>query len=146
VVISHGVVLTTAMAALICLPFVIAVVMRSPDISVRRAWVRRSRTDRPALRAVDRGTINTVPDSSLPPLEQVAAELHRLARERNSGTTYGSESWLTARATAYDEWLQMACRHLDVSHHLPELVGMDRDLERLRIEAELSAAGLHLPR
>jgi hypothetical protein len=134
------------MAALVCLPFVIAVVMRSPGMTVRRAWVRRSRADRPALHAVDRGVINTAPGSTLPPLEQATAELHRLARERNTGTTYGSERWLTARAIAYDEWLQVACRHLDVSHHLPTLDGMDRELERLRIETELIAAGLHLPR
>ncbi|HET6532011.1 MAG TPA: hypothetical protein VFH03_15580 [Actinoplanes sp.] len=143
---SHGVVLTTAVAALACLPFVVAVVMRSPDIRVRRAWVRRSRAHRPLLRAVDRGDIDTAPLAVLPPLEQVAAELHRLARERNTGTTYGSKRWLTARATAYDEWLQVACRHLDVRHHLPTLDGLDRDLERLRIEAELNAAGLRLPR
>ena len=144
--ISYGVVLTTAMAALACLPCVVAVMMRSPELTVRRAWVRRSRADRPALRAVDRGVSTTAPGFALPPLEQAAAELHRLARERNTGATYGSERWLTARANAYDEWLQVACRHLDVSHHLPTLDGMDRDLERLRIEAELIAAGLQLPR
>ena len=45
-----------------------------------------------------------------------------------------------------EDRLQVACRHLDVSHHLSTLDGMDRELERLRIEAELIAAGLHLPR
>ena len=59
--------------------------------------------------------------------------------------TYGSEKWLTALANAYDEWLQVACQYLAVTHHLARLDGLDRDIERLRVEGELVAAGLELP-
>jgi len=83
--------------------------------------------------------------AALPSLEQAAAELHRLHRQRSLEGTYGSEKWLTALANAYDAWLQVACQYLAVTHHLAMLDGLDRDIERLRVEAELVAAGLELP-
>ncbi|HEU4349581.1 MAG TPA: hypothetical protein VFR35_17530 [Actinoplanes sp.] len=145
-VVSHGVVLATALAALISAPYVIAVMMRSHDPTIREAWIRRARQDRPALHSLDRAALGTVPaDAPLPSFEQVAAELNRLHRQRGNGTSRGSEKWLTAMGDAYDEWLRVACRHLAVSDHLSGLDGPDRDLERVRIEAELSAAGLELP-
>ena len=152
--------------------------MRSPDVAIRRAWIRRVRADRPALRRLDvglyrdgrrnvrprhdgprgdgrhgdgargdglRGDGPTGDSASLPTLEQAAAELHRLHRQRSLEAAYGSEKWLAAIANAYDAWLQVACQYLAVTHHLARLDGLDRDIERLRVEAELVAAGLELP-
>jgi hypothetical protein len=145
VVLSHGVVFTTAATALVCLPLVV-MVMRAPDLAVRRAWGRRARADRPALRRLDRGHLTPRAVRPSPSLEQAAAELQRLARRRTLDATYGSAKWLDARVTAYDRWLAVACDHLGVPHHLFELDGMDLDLERLRVEEALAAAGLDLPR
>ena len=143
--VSHGVILTTALAALISVPCVIAAMTRSLD-PIREAWIRRVREDRPALHRLERDAPGAVPAAHpLPPFEQVAAELYRLHRQRADGTSRGSAKWRSAMGDAYDRWLQVACQHLAVTHHLPALDGMDRDLERLRVEAELSAAGLKLP-
>ena len=43
---------------------------------------------------------------------------------------------------AYDEWLRLACRSLGVTEHLQPLSGMDRDIERVRVEGELEANGM----
>jgi hypothetical protein len=45
---------------------------------------------------------------------------------------------------AYDERLQMASRCLGVAEHLDGLEGVDRDIERVRVETELESAGLSL--
>jgi hypothetical protein len=143
VVFSHGVVLTTVLAALLS---VLAAVMRTDARVIRRRWRRRARADRPALRSLDGGIHRGVPaERRLPSLEQAAAELHRLHRQRTNGSTGGSEKWLTAVVHAYDEWLQVACHRLAITHHLAKLDGMDRDIERVRLEGELSAAGIKLP-
>jgi hypothetical protein len=39
----------------------------------------------------------------------------------------------------------VACHRLSITHHLAKLDGMDRDIERVRLEGELSAAGIKLP-
>jgi len=145
VVLPHGLVFTTAATALVCLPLIV-VVLRAPDLAVRRAWGRRARADRPALRRLDRKPFATRPVHASPSLEQAAAALHRLARGRTLDATRGSARWLDARAPAYDQWLAVACDHLGVPHHLWALDGMDLDLERLRVEEALAAAGLRLPR
>jgi hypothetical protein len=140
------VVLTTALAALLCLPCVVVVMMRSPELANRRAWLRRARADRPLLRRMDGGIRHAVAGHRpSPELDQVAAELRRLYRQRTSGPTRESEKWLAAVAAAYDAWLQEACRCLAITHHLAKLDGIDRDLERIRVEAALTAAGLRLP-
>jgi hypothetical protein len=76
------------------------------------------------------------------PIEQLAADLRRLDRQRHSGPTTTSERWAEAVLLAYDERLKLACRYLAVDHHLSAVDGLDRDLERVRVEDELQAAGL----
>jgi len=143
VVSSHGVVLTTALAAVVC---ALAAVVRCDALAIRRAWGRRARAVRPVLDRLDgglrsdRGLCGPTP----PPIERVTAELQRLHRQRTAVPAYGSEKWLIAVVQAYDEWLQVACGHMSITHHLPALDGIDRDIERLRVEGELIAAGLKL--
>jgi predicted nucleic acid-binding protein len=117
---------------------------------VRRAWFRRNHADRRAWRRLDR-TINQPPaidrlrvERRLPPVEQIAAELRRLNQQRHHGLSRESEKWSAAVATAYDAWLLAACRRLNITEHLTTLAGMDRDLERLRVEGQLETAGLVL--
>jgi hypothetical protein len=158
VTISHVVVLTGALLTLLSLPCALAVIVTSDEAAIRRAWVRRSRSDRGALRILDRklgqgscveqlgATVeqNGASEQWQPPIEQIAAELRRLDRQRRAGPTTESEAWSAAVARAYDEWLGAACRRLDVAEHLSTLEGVDRDIERVRIEGELQTAGLVL--
>lgn len=78
-----------------------------------------------------------------PPVEQLAADLRRLAaavRDLPRGTSRARQVGLLM---AYDDVLTAACRALDVRHSLATLSsGLDRDLERLRVEGALEAAGL----
>jgi len=120
------------------------------DWQARRAWSRRNRADWRALRRLDR-TINQPPaidrlgvQRRLPPVEQIAAELRRLNHQRNHGLSTESEKWSAAVATAYDAWLLAACRRLNITEHLTVLAGIDRDIERLRLEGQLETAGLVL--
>jgi hypothetical protein len=80
------------------------------------------------------------------PIEQLAADLrrvHRLLVQCPDGTPMVRR---VATREAYDELLRQACAAVDVSHELdavPE--GMERDMERLRIEEALRTAGLTIP-
>jgi hypothetical protein len=116
---------------------------------MQRAW-RDNQADRRALRRLDR-TINQPAavdrlrvERRLPPVEQIAAELRRLDRQRRRGLSNESEKWSTAVATAYDAWLLAACRRLNITEHLSTLAGIDRDIERVRVEGQLQTAGLIL--
>jgi hypothetical protein len=150
VAISHVVVLTGALLTLLSVPCALAVIANSGAATMKRAWVRKSRSDRRALRILDRKlSSDGVPDRSAceerqPAIEQIAAELRRLDRQRRCGPTAESEAWSAVVACAYDEWLRAACRRLNVAEHLSTLEGIDRDIERIRIEGELQTAGLVL--
>lgn len=152
----HTVVLTAALAALVCLPCAVFAMWRSEGPATRRALARRARADRVVLRRLDVGLGAVVdfaePDAcccgsttladDLPAIEQVLSELRRLDQQRLGGLAQESEMWARAVLRAYDRWLQVACHYLAVSHHLSCLTDIDRDIERLRVEAELIAAGL----
>lgn len=81
-----------------------------------------------------------------PSIEQVSADLrrvHRLLTGFEPGTS--AIRRLGARA-AYDALLVQACAAVEVEHRLAELPeGMDRELERLRVEESLRDAGLVIP-
>ena len=145
--IPHVLVLAAAMVALLCLPCAVAVLICADDLAVRRAWTRRGRADRIALRHLDRelcGAGSVPAQAGAVPIEQVAADLRRLGLQRHSGPTTASERWAEAVLLAYDERLKLACRYLAVDHHLATVDGLDRDLERVRVEGELQAAGLEM--
>ena len=146
-VIPHIVVVVAASLAVLGLPCAVVVAVRAEAHGLRRAWLRRGRLDRPALRRLDRSLRDAeVPTpAGTPSLEQVQAELWRLDAQRRGGPTGGSVLWTAAVDRAYDEWLRLACRHLRVTAHLPPAGDdLDRDLERLRVEAELAEAGLRI--
>jgi hypothetical protein len=78
-----------------------------------------------------------------PPFERIAADLRRLGSDR-LGIGQRNELWHTAVERAYDVKLREACHALSIPEHLDGLHGLDREIERLRIEGELIAAGVRL--
>lgn len=85
-----------------------------------------------------------VPDG--PPIERLTEDLRRIHRalgEIKPGTPV-----VRRRATrqAYDAVLVQTCAAVGVAHQLDQLAeGMDRDLERLRVEERLRSSGLAVP-
>lgn len=161
----HTVVLMAALTALFGLTCALFKMIRSAEgQALRRAWAQRARWDRARLNRLERGFMALAeaecagldaaggpscrcgPVSSfnpLPAFDQMLGELRRLDRQRLGGVTQQSEQWAQAVVGAYDRWLQVACTYLSVSHHLSCLTdSLDREIERVRVEAELVAAGL----
>lgn len=98
---------------------------------LRRAERRRRKADLKALR-----------EQHGVPIEQLAADLRRLrAAVRNDQNR--SAAHQIGNRLAYDRVLMQVCAMLDVEHELArDLVGLDQDIERVRVEAELERAGI----
>ena len=78
------------------------------------------------------------------PLEQVAANLRRL-RGVLTVDAHRSAAHQMGNRMAYDQVLMQACEMLQIEHDLAgQSAGMERDIERLRVEAELERAGVVL--
>jgi hypothetical protein len=77
------------------------------------------------------------------PLERTASDLRRLSAElRQAGRGMSAVRWRGLQM-AYDDTLVTACRSLEVVTALRDLPdGMDREIERIRVEAALEQAGL----
>jgi hypothetical protein len=111
-------------------------------VGVRESWYRRRRLVRLAWAL--RHTGDTVAaEPAGPPIEQVAADLRRLGRQR-LGIATRSPVWFAAVQRAYDDRLSVACRELGIEQHLADVSGVDLDIERVRVEGELQAAGMTL--
>ncbi|GAA0948013.1 hypothetical protein [Virgisporangium aurantiacum] len=105
-----------------------------------------NRRDRRRLARLDKcfgadPTPQLTPDTL--PIEKVAADLRRLRRQR-AGIAQRSPVWRAAIEDAYDDRLRLACERLGIDEHLTELSGFDREIERVRLEGELEAAGITL--
>jgi hypothetical protein len=150
--------IVAGVAALISLPCLILLAITVGDTlhrgrrAVRRTWRRRfpgggfSWRQRKRLARLDRGLkVSPPPEPAGPPIEQIAADLRRLGRQR-VGIATRSPIWFSAVQRAYDERLRMACRELCIEEHLDRLEGMDLEIERVRAEGELESAGLTLYR
>ena len=143
---THIVVLSAALLTLLCLPCVVAAAVCADELVLRRFRPSRRR-DLRALRRLDRALRSEEPvlvSMEMPSIEQIAYDLRRLDQQRRGGPTQHSEKWRDAVLAAYDLRLCLACQCLGLPEHLQPLEGMDRDLERLRVESELQAAGLAL--
>lgn len=117
--------------------------------SAQADWARRPGPPGRDLRRLDRDLANldlTARMDALPavPIEQLAYDLRRLGRQRRSGPLRSSEACMAALLQAYDARLRLACRCLGVTEHLQPLEGVDREIERFRVESQLEAAGLAL--
>lgn len=81
------------------------------------------------------------------PIERLSADLRRLRGRICSSDPHGSASHDVALLRAYDQALVDTCELLDVEHELDHQTGgIERDLERLRVEAELEGRGIVLSR
>lgn len=146
--ITHIAVLAAALLALLCLPCAVAVVVCADEVFARRWWHRHGRQDTHALLCLDREFTTGELELCLPEpeltMEDLVADLRRLNRQRRSSPTTESVAWLDAVHRAYDQRLALASRSLGLTEHLAHLDGMDREIERVRVEGLLHAAGLRL--
>ena len=107
-----------------------------------RAFTGQLRTDRSAARRRPAARTSPPPPAPHRPVELVAADLRRLARELAvvpSGTPVARRRGLLA---AYDDVLIEAADILEVPHELTTVPPAAREVERLRLLASLEAAGL----
>ncbi|GAB3154949.1 hypothetical protein GCM10027290_50300 [Micromonospora sonneratiae] len=158
----HALVLVLALLAVVCLPAAVAAVICADElvdrITVRFAERRQRFRDRRTIRRLDRAIEAdsltrdvdlTGLDDSRPPIERIAADLRRLGGQRLGSrrpeAARRSAYWHEGVLRAYDERLRLASRCLGVVEHLGELDGFDLEIERIRVEGELQAAGLALP-
>ena len=78
------------------------------------------------------------------PIEQLSADLRRL-RMAVATDQQRSATHQLANRVAYDQLLMQACEMLAVPHDLDKTTaGHERDIERIRVEAELERAGIVL--
>ena len=78
------------------------------------------------------------------PIEQLAADLRRL-RAILGTDAHRSAAHQMGNRLAYDRLLMEVCQMLEIEHDLEsESIGFERDIERIRVEAELERAGLIL--
>jgi hypothetical protein len=81
-----------------------------------------------------------------PPIERLAADLRRVHRQLAGYPSGTSAARRIGTRQAYDELLGQACRQIEVPNRLDGLPeGIDRDIERLRIEQSLRDRGLAVP-
>jgi hypothetical protein len=123
-----------------------------PPVPRRRGRFRRRQppplepgptADAPRLRRGVRMRRAAGPVTRRRPVQEVAADLRRLAREL-AGVPAGAPylRW-QALQTAYDRVLIEAAELLEVPHGLDDLpIGTARDIERLRVVCTLEASGL----
>jgi hypothetical protein len=77
------------------------------------------------------------------PIERLAADLRRVDRALRSLPPGSTMVRRRATEQAYDDLLREACRSLDVADRLDAVpAGLDRELERARVQRALQRAGL----
>lgn len=147
-----------AILAVCCLPAVFALIFCADEILDRVVcrWAewRESRRERRTIARLDRAIeadaltrdidLTELDRDDRRPLQQLATELRRLGGHRLA-VSHRSVVWHGAVIDAYDDRLRAACRALGIAEHLAELDGVDREIERVRVEGLLHAAGLTLP-
>jgi hypothetical protein len=145
VAIAHFMVLFSALVTLLGVPCAVTAARRADEMDRRRSWSRHCQAETSALRELDHALCNADPlpgRHEAPSIEQIIHDLRRLDRQRRTGPTRESQLWMADVQRAYDERLCLACECLGLTVHLQPLEGMDRELERVRVEDELQAAGV----
>lgn len=146
--IAHIVVFSSALVTLLGVPCAVTAVRRADDLARRRLWAKHREEDTRALHELDmalhgvdiREVLAALKAASL---DQIEHDLCRLNQARRTKAA-DSRAYRDAVERAYDLRLGMACECLGLDEHLEPLRGMDRELERLRVESRLQAAGLTL--
>ncbi|MGC1214933.1 MAG: hypothetical protein WA890_27195 [Micromonospora sp.] len=156
--VGRGLLLMLAILAVCCLPALFALIFCADEILDRVVcgWAewREQRRERRTIARLDRAIeadaltrdidLTALDRDDRRPLEQIAADLRRLGGHRLAAADR-SVVWHGAVIDAYDERLRAACQALDIAQHLSELDGVDREIERVRVEGLLHAAGVSLP-
>lgn len=155
---SRGLVLVLAMLGMACLPAAVALVFCADELIDRvvcafAEW-REDRQLRRTINRLDRAVeadaltrdidLSELDRTDRRSIEQVAADLRWLGGQR-LGTGGRAGVWTATVLRAYDDRLRQASRCLGIPEHLAELDGVDREIERIRVEGELCKAGLLLP-
>jgi hypothetical protein len=131
-----------AVAIMVLVPILIVVCY---DLLVGR-WDEKLRRwrERRSSAAAHRQAVRELRHQQGLPIEQLAADLRRL-RAILSSDAHRSAAHQMGNRLAYDKLLTQVCEMLDIEHELDrESIGFERDIERIRIEAELERAGLIL--
>ncbi|CAM2777009.1 hypothetical protein SAXI111661_00755 [Saccharomonospora xinjiangensis] len=85
------------------------------------------------------------PEPTRPPVERLAADLRRLRRALACFGPGTPAIRRRAATAAYDALLAQACESVGVAQRLDEVAeGIERDIERLRVEQALCDAGIVL--
>jgi hypothetical protein len=108
------------------------------DDSLRRWRERRSSA------AAHRQAVRELRRQQGVPIERLAADLRRL-RAILGSDAHRSAAHQMGDRLAYDKLLRQVCEMLEIEHELDgDSIGFERDIERIRVEAELERAGLIL--
>jgi hypothetical protein len=108
------------------------------DETLRRWRERRSSA------AAHRQAVRELRHQQGVPIERLAADLRRL-RAILGTDAHRSAAHQMGNRLAYDKLLMQVCEMLEIEHDLEgESIGFERDIERIRVEAELERAGLIL--
>jgi hypothetical protein len=156
--VGRGLLLTLAFLGVACLPAAFALLFCADEIidRVACAWAewRERRVERRTIAQLDRAVeadsltrnidLSEFDREGRRSLETLAADLWRLGGHR-IGFGRSSVVWHSAVVEAYDERLRAASRCLGLTEHLGELEGVDLEIERVRVEGELHAAGVKIP-
>ncbi|HET9872022.1 MAG TPA: hypothetical protein VFP89_05430 [Propionibacteriaceae bacterium] len=140
---SHQLVLgAVAVGVMICVPILCVFLY---DLAAGR-WdgrVERFREQR-AEASEHRRQVRALRNQHGVPIERIAADLRRL-RAMIAVDASRSAAHQLGNRLAYDRVLIQACEMLGIEHDLgSDSSGMERDIERFRIEAELERAGVVL--
>ena len=131
-----------AVALMVLIPILAVVIY---DLLVGR-WdggLRRWR-DRRSSAAAHRQAVRELRHQQGVPIEQLAADLRRL-RAILGTDAHRSAAHQMGNRLAYDKLLMQVCEMLEIEHDLEgDSIGFERDIERIRVEAELERAGLIL--
>ena len=131
-----------AVAVMVLVPIVCVVsydVLAGRWDASMKAWREERRLKREHRRAVQ-----ALRHQQGLPLEQVVDDLRRL-RAAVGEDSHRSAAQQMGNRLAYDRLLAQACDMLEIHHDLAgEAHGMERDIERFRVEAELERAGVRV--
>lgn len=102
------------------------------------------RRDARAVRLEHRQNVHLLRHQTGIPLEQLVCDLRRLRRTLATDEHRSATHQLGNRL-AYDRLLIQACTMVEIEHDLDgESGGMEREIERVRVEAALEGAGVRL--
>jgi hypothetical protein len=139
----YQVILGGIAVAIMVLAPILAVVIYDLLVGRWDGGLRRWR-DRRSSAAAHRQAVRELRHQQGVPIEQLASDLRRL-RAILGTDAHRSAAHQMGNRLAYDKLLMQVCEMLEIEHDLAgDSIGFERDIERIRVEAELERAGLIL--